>query len=123
MKKARFWLLLGCLVFGPAAAAADLAKVARVIGKEPAYRSKAPEYCLLVFGPEAAARVWLVVDGDTLYGDLNGNGALPEAGETVQAEKPPEGQPQKIRAFSVGEVNPTTAGGAVKYTDMLVMVG
>jgi hypothetical protein len=45
------------------AQAADLSKVDRSIGKEPAYQAK-PKYCLVVFGPEARARVWLVVDGD-----------------------------------------------------------
>ena len=48
------------------AGAADLTKVDRRIRKEPAYESK-PKYCLLVFGPEAKHRVWLVLDGDVLY--------------------------------------------------------
>src|SRR5262249_41152389 len=34
---------------------------------EPVYRSKTPRYCLLVFGPEAKMRVWLVLDDDGLY--------------------------------------------------------
>jgi hypothetical protein len=48
--------------------AVDLTKVDRTIVKEPSYKSK-PKYCLLVFGPEAKTRVWLVQDGDTLYVD------------------------------------------------------
>src|SRR5262249_19705371 len=40
----------------------------------------------LVFGPEAADRVWLVVDGDTLYVDRNGNGDLTEPGEKIVAK-------------------------------------
>jgi hypothetical protein len=61
-------VLLGILLFLPALAnAADLSKVDRTIKKEPAYQGK-PKYCLLVFGPEAKARVWLVLDGDTLSG-------------------------------------------------------
>jgi hypothetical protein len=63
----------------------DLAGIDRAIAKEPAYRSKAPRYCLLVFGPEAKTRVWLVHDGDTLYVDRNGNGDLTEEGERVGA--------------------------------------
>src|SRR5262249_8147594 len=59
---------------------ADLTKIERTIAKEPAYKSK-PKYCLLVFGPEAKTRVWLVLDGDTLYVDRNGNGDLTETGE------------------------------------------
>jgi len=65
------------------AAAVDLTKTERRIGKEPTYQTKSPRYCLLVFGPEAKARVWLVLDGDTLYVDRNGNGDLTEEGERV----------------------------------------
>jgi hypothetical protein len=74
----------GVLICLGAASAADLAKVERTIKKEPAYQAK-PKYCLLVFGPEAKHRVWLVVDGDTLYVDKNGNGDLTEAGKRIQA--------------------------------------
>jgi hypothetical protein len=47
--------------------AADLSKIDRTIGKEPAYQSK-PKYCLVVFGPEAKTRLWVVFDGSTIYG-------------------------------------------------------
>jgi hypothetical protein len=78
-------VVAACLLLGPATAgAADLSKVDRTITKEPAYRFK-PKYCLLVFGPEAKQRVWLVLDGDTLYVDKNGNGDLTETGECFQA--------------------------------------
>jgi hypothetical protein len=53
----------------------DLSKIDRTIAKEPAYKGK-PKYCLVVFGPEAKSRVWLVLDGDVLYGDRNGEGDL-----------------------------------------------
>ena len=56
----------------------DLTKVDRTIAKEPAYKTK-PRYCLLVFGPEPKIRVWLVLDGDVLYVDRNGNGDLTHA--------------------------------------------
>jgi hypothetical protein len=69
-----------------AASAADLSKIDRTIRKEPKYAGK-PEYCLVVFGPDAAERVWLVRDGDTLYVDKNGNGDLTEAGKRFQGEK------------------------------------
>jgi hypothetical protein len=72
------------LLFLPGAAPADLTKVNRTIAKEPAYVSKQPRYCLLVFGPQAATRVWLVIDGDFLYIDRNGNGDLTEPGERVR---------------------------------------
>ena len=71
--------------------AADLTKIDRAIRKEPAYKSKEPRYCLLVFGPAADYRVWLVLDGDTLYVDRNGNGDLTEAGESTgrQSDRTP----------------------------------
>jgi hypothetical protein len=72
-------LLLG----GAAAVAADLRAVERRLVKEPAYQ-KTPLYCLLVFGPEAKTRVWLVLDGDVLYVDRNGSGDLTEAGERLR---------------------------------------
>src|ERR1700724_3146257 len=74
--------------------AADLTKIDRTIAKEPAYKSK-PKYCLLVFGPEAKSRVWLVLDGDVLYVDRNGNGDLTEKGERV---------PGNRRFFEVGKI-------------------
>src|SRR5262245_39634776 len=70
------------------ASAADLTKVDRTIAKEPAYKSK-PRYCLLVFGPEAKTRVWLVLDGDVLYVDRNGDGDLTQKDERLMPERPP----------------------------------
>jgi hypothetical protein len=65
--------------------AADLTKIERVIAKEPKYQGE-PEYCLLVFGPEAEFRVWLVLDGAVLYVDRNGDGDLTRPGNRVAAE-------------------------------------
>jgi hypothetical protein len=64
------------------AAGIDPSKIDRVIQKEPAYQAK-PRYCLLVFGPEAKTRVWLALDGDTLYFDRNADGDLTAADEQV----------------------------------------
>lgn len=85
-----------------ASAAVDLSKIERKILREPEYRLK-PKYCLLVFGPEAKTRVWLVQDGDTLYVDRNGNGDLTEMGEKVAAEKK-EGADDGTYTFKVGDV-------------------
>jgi hypothetical protein len=63
-------------------ATTDLSKIDRTIVKEPVYKGK-PAYCLLVFGPEAKTRAWLVLDGDLIYIDRNGNGDLTEPGEKV----------------------------------------
>src|SRR2546423_845878 len=76
------------------APAADLTKIDRSLKKEPAYQSKSPKYGLLVFGPKAETRIWLVLDvGDELAGgdgsktflyvDRNGDGDLTGPGEKV----------------------------------------
>src|SRR5262245_54559535 len=78
---------VGCLVVGSNGTyAADLTKIERDLRKTPAFKSKEPRYCLLVFGPAADYRVWLVLDGDTLYVDRNGDGDLSEAGESTGPE-------------------------------------
>jgi hypothetical protein len=69
------------------APAADLTKIPRTIAKEPAYRTTSPQYCLVVFGPEAKDRVWLVLDGDVLYADRNSNGDLTEPTEQFPFEQ------------------------------------
>jgi hypothetical protein len=80
----------------------DLSKIERKIVKEPAYRSK-PKYCLLVLGPEAKTRVWLVQDGDTLYVDRNGNGDLTETNEKVSAEKKDDAE-EGVYTFKAGDL-------------------
>src|SRR5580704_10070655 len=69
----------------------DLRRIDRRIAKEPKYHFQ-PHYALLVFGPNAEHRSWLVVDGDgteansgrVLYLDRNGNGDLTEPGERIE---------------------------------------
>ncbi len=77
-------IAMGLLLLSGAASAADLKRIDRTIAKEPMYTSKQPKYCLLIFGPEAKTRVWLVADGDFLHIDRNGNGDLTEPGERVR---------------------------------------
>jgi hypothetical protein len=85
--------------------AADLSKVPRTIAKEPAYTTKSPRYLLMVFGPDASHRVWLVQDGDTLHVDKNGNGDLTDPGEAVPAKKQPGANPDDGgRGFEVGDL-------------------
>jgi hypothetical protein len=69
------------------AAAADLGKIDRTIRKEPVYQIK-PRYGLLVFGPEARTRVWVVQDGQTLYVDRNGDGDLTGKDERFNISSP-----------------------------------
>ncbi len=78
----------------------------RSIAKQPDYQSKSPKYLLLVFGAEGKDRAWLVLDGDALYVDRNGNGDLTEAGKRVTAEKKPKGSSDdQGHTFEVGTLN------------------
>jgi hypothetical protein len=54
--------------------------------KEPKYANP-PKYLLLVFGMKADAKVWLILDGDRLYVDRNGDGDLTQPGEVVQGTR------------------------------------
>lgn len=96
----------------------DLAAVDRTIRKEPADRTKAPKYGLLVFGPRAEHRVWLVWDGDTLYVDRNGDGDLTQPGEAVTARKREPGQEEGYYAFIVGEIR----AGGLTHRELTVYV-
>ncbi len=92
--------VLAALLLAPLAQGAELAKVDRKIAKEPAYQTKSPKYCLLVFGLDAKDRAWLVQDGDTLYVDRNGNGDLTEAGKSCKIKT----QDESNRSFDAGEI-------------------
>lgn len=89
-------------VSSAADAAVDLTHIERSIACEPAYQSK-PKYCLLIIGPEAKTRVWLVQDGDTLYVDRNGNGDLTEADEKVAVEKNDNAE-EGVYTFQAGDL-------------------
>jgi len=94
MNRITFIAIVGCSFLGWSSACAQpivnpgavdvesdvLKKIDRKIRKEPVY-GKSPKYCLVAFGTEAKFRVWLVIDGDALYVDLNGNGDLTDKGE------------------------------------------
>jgi hypothetical protein len=58
--------------------------------KEPKYQNE-PRYALLVFGPKHEQRIWMVLDGTTLYVDRNGNGDLTEPGERLEPNNPKDG--------------------------------
>jgi RNA polymerase sigma factor (sigma-70 family) len=76
----------------------DLTKIDRTIVREPTYKTQ-PFYALLAMGPEAKKRVWLVVDGDTLYVDRNGNGDLTERKNRVRNPKKGEFAPGMYKHF------------------------
>jgi hypothetical protein len=74
-------LLLVLFWLGACAAdarAGDLTRIDRTITKEPAYQGK-PLYCLVTLGPEPKERVWLVLDGETLYVETKGIGDITQA--------------------------------------------
>jgi hypothetical protein len=110
------WALALLALASAPVAAVDLKKIDRTIAKEPAYKSN-PKYCLLVFGPEAKMRVWLVLDGDTLYADRNGNGDLTEEGERFLPTQEYLARRGR-RVWRVGDV--ATLGGKVIYKELSV---
>src|SRR5262249_43756689 len=74
---------------------ADMTKIDRTISKSPTHHSKYPRYGLLVFGPEAKSRDWVVLDGDVLYVDRNCNGDLTEEGERLVIKNPKRNRDKK----------------------------
>ncbi len=113
MRVSRFLSILAVLTMTMApASAVDLKKIDRAIAKEPAYKTK-PTYCLLVFGVEAKTRVWLVVDGEVLHVDRNGNGDLTEPEERCQGT----GGPTAAR-WSIGDI--LEADGKTRHTGLWV---
>lgn len=112
-----FCSLTALIQCSSAVRAADLAKVDRSIGREPAYQSKAPQYALLVFGQKAESRVWLVLDGDVLYIDRNGNGDLTEPGECIRCSNAQSGGQDPRKWFDVGDITPR---GGKKYPRLVV---
>ena len=96
--------------------AVDLEKVDRAIGKLPAFNAESQEYCLLVFGPDAGKRVWLIRDGGVLYVDRNGNGDLSEPDDRLAAA-PKSSKPQDdVFHFAVGDL----VDGALLHKDLRV---
>lgn len=104
MRCSQFLAALTSLLFLPPLSAADLTRIERKIGREPVYESK-PRYCLLVFGPHAKTRVWLVQDGHTLYVDRNGNGDLTDDGEKIASKNSgPSNSKLNDDSFEVGDI-------------------
>jgi hypothetical protein len=92
------WASLTCILLTAGDSRAtdipDLQHVDRGIRKEPAHVAERPLYGLLVFGPQAQQRIWMVLDRskpeveryDLLYVDLNANGDLTEPAERLVGE-------------------------------------
>ena len=110
------WVL--CAAFAAAEGqAADLTAIERKLPVEPAYTSQ-PKFCLLVFGPGANTRVWLVQDGGLLYVDRNGNGDLTEPGEQVTASPKQSDTDERVYLFEAGGIE----DGALEHKNLLVQV-
>ncbi len=114
--KSRFCLVTALLLAAPVGPlpAADLTRIDRTIAKEPAYQTKAPRYCLLVFGPEAKTRAWLVLDGDVLYADRNSDGDLTDMAERIQAQRTTDTQDD----FLIGTIAGSGAKAAFSNVDL-----
>lgn len=108
MLRSSFFTALAMSLAASPASAVDLEKLDHPLRKEPAYQSKLPKYCLVVLGPKAETRVWLVLDGDVLYVDKNGNGDLTEAGEKIGITTPNQDP------ANFGEVEITAGTGTKK---------
>jgi hypothetical protein len=95
-------LLGGILTVPLAARPADLAHIDRQIAKEPHYQHK-PKYALAVFGTKAQFKVWLVLDGEVLYADTNGNGDLTAPEKRFTGKKANEACDFKVGDIKVGD--------------------
>jgi|GEM_PF-6656883 len=84
----------------PAESMRGLKQIERSIQSEPKYDAK-PKYCLLVLGPKQDKRVWLAMDGLTLYADKNCDGLL-AASERFELTAKNE-DPTEFEKFYVGE--------------------
>ncbi|HEY8504189.1 MAG TPA: hypothetical protein VIL46_06370 [Gemmataceae bacterium] len=85
--------------------AQEATKIGPPIVREPAYRSGAVRYALLLFGPRAETRVWLAHDGDTLYVDRDGDGDLTQEGEKVPAKEGEYTDPEAgVFVFEAGDI-------------------
>lgn len=110
-------LLAACLPAGASAGPPAL-DADRVIKAQPRYASEQPFYALLALGAAAETRLWIVVDGDDLYVDRNGDRDLVDEGEKVTAVASPDdaaGLVSRSRTWSVPELAVSS-----RYTDLKV---
>lgn len=123
MKASTFALAAASLLLAPLLAHAgeqktvDLRQIDRTIANEPLYQTQAPRYCLLVFGPEARFRVWLVQDGDVLYVDRDGSGDLTQPGKRVEKKQGTAGS----RRWEVGDLTDGDRKHSIAYVMEMTM--
>lgn len=92
------------------ASAADLSRIERTLKDEPKYNTRAPKYCLLVFGPEAKTLVWLVHDGDVVHVLDSPDGKSPKKWRQVRH------QYYNSASFTLGDV--WEEGGKVRHKNL-----
>ena len=109
--------LVVLMTAGQPAAGVDLSKIERRIVREPVYETGKPKYCLLVFGPQAQTRVWLVLDGKALYADRSGKGDLAGPGKRLKNAIP---RNTKVARYRTGPI--IAADGKTRYPDVKVFV-
>lgn len=81
-----------------------LTTIDRKIGKLPRFATDTPGYLLLAFGPKADFKAWVVLDGDTLYVDANGNGDLTDDAPVKFSAS--ESTPPKSYVFQASGIGP-----------------
>jgi hypothetical protein len=116
-----FGALLVCSALVHADERPDFGKLDRHILKEPVYTCPEPLYGLLVFGPKADKKIWMVLDKtkadsdiyDVLYFDRNADGDLTVSDKRLVANGPPS-------IFSLHELMDPATGA--RHTDVDVRV-
>jgi hypothetical protein len=92
----------------------DLSRLDRAMGGQPVGPSNEPRYCLLVFGPEAHTRSWILVDAERVQ--VERDGEL----ETCRLESCEEHG--KWRECLIGDV--VEQGGKTRHRDLrLILAG
>lgn len=106
------WLIsISSVLLAGAASGIDLSTLDRTIVKEPSYQTK-PAYSLLVFGPEARTRVWLVQDAERIYVDRNANGDLTEPSEGIDPTNVRAGSSSyRDKKYAIGSLIPADKTG------------
>lgn len=118
MKANLFLAAAAVLAVANIGSGADRSSSERAPAKEPAYSTASPRYGMLLFGPKAATRVWIVVDGDAVYVDCNANGDLTEPGEKFKLSTPRGQEGTFVDERDVSRI--TVTDGRLKHTDLYI---
>jgi hypothetical protein len=126
-------VIAGCFLLASAGAIgasekSPLDSIDRTIAKEPSYRAKEPWYTLIAIGPQAKARLWMVLDKsapdgklyDVLYFDRNGNGDLTESGERFATPLVEHISDRVYLTFNLPDIEDAATGH--KHTEVRVMI-